>query len=340
MRVVDINSAATLDWQRCFYFPVIAEIYCFQEKEKNMRNFTNNSKTILMSSRRKSLRIVSSLFILALLGTWLMGCAPTLPSTNAPITQDETQSAANVASEVIKLKVGASPAPHAEILQYIKDNLAEKEGLDLTIVEFTDYVQPNLALKDAQIDANFFQHVPYMEDFGEEHNIDLVAVTRVHIEPLGIYSKKIKALSEVPDKAVIAIPNDATNSGRALHLLAANGLIKLKDSADIAATVQDIAENPKNLQIKELEAAQLPRSLDDTTLSVINGNYALEASFTPSKDALALESGENNPYSNVLTVIKGNENNPGIVKLVKLLNSPEVKKFIEDKYKGSVLPAF
>ncbi len=266
--------------------------------------------------------------------------APAASPTGAASAAATAPSTAAANPALIKLKVGASPVPHAEILQFVKDNLAAKAGLDLEIVQFTDYVQPNLALQDGQIDANYFQHVPYMEDFAKQHNLDLVAVAKVHIEPLGIYSKKIKSLSEIPDKAVVAIPNDATNSGRALHLLEANGLLKLKDSASISATVQDIAENPKNLQIKELEAAQLPRSLDDTTISVINGNYALDAGFTPSKDALALESGVNNPYANVLTVLKGHESDPGIVKLAALLNSPEVKQFIQDKYQGSVIPAF
>lgn len=293
----------------------------------------NVSHAQSLGTSRKSLGIVSVLLILALFGALLAGCAPAAAATAAP-------TAAGAQGAVIKLKVGASPVPHAEILQFVKDNLAAKAGLDLTIVEFTDYVQPNLALQDGQIDANYFQHVPYMEDFGKSHNLNLVAVTPVHIEPLGIYSKKVKSLNEVADKAIVAIPNDATNGGRALQLLAANGLIKLKDGVGVKATVQDIVENPKNLQIKELEAAQLPRSLEDTTLSVINGNYAIEAGFVPGKDALALESGENNPYANVLTVLKGHESDPGIVKLAQLLTSPEVKKFIEDKYQGSVLPAF
>lgn len=238
------------------------------------------------------------------------------------------------------ITVGASPVPHAEILQYIKDNLAAKEGLKLNIVQFNDYVQPNTALKDGSIDANFFQHVPYMQEFGKEHGIDMVAVTKVHIEPLGIYSHKIKSLSEVPAQAVVAIPNDVTNGGRALQLLAQNGLITLKGNVGTSATVHDIASNPKNLQIKELDAAQLPRSLDDTTLSVINGNYALTVGLKPNKDALALEKAANNPYANVLTVLKGHENYAAVKKLAKLLNSPEVKKFIEDKYQGSVIPAF
>lgn len=240
----------------------------------------------------------------------------------------------------VTIKVGASPTPHAEILRYIKDHLAAKAGLDLQIVEFTDYVQPNMALQDGQIDANFFQHVPYMQDFNQQHGTNLVAVAKVHIEPLGIYSHKVKSLQAVPAGAVVAIPNDATNGGRALHLLADQGLIKLKAGAGTGATTQDIVGNPKKLQIKELEAAQLPRSLDDTTLSVINGNYALTTGLVPAKDALALEKGQGNPYANVLAVTKGHEKDAGVTKLAKLLNSPEVKKFIEDKYKGAVIPAF
>ncbi|HEX2914823.1 MAG TPA: MetQ/NlpA family ABC transporter substrate-binding protein [Chloroflexia bacterium] len=271
-------------------------------------------------------RYLSGLLLLsALLSLLLAACGDSQPAasdTNAP------------------LKIGATAVPHGEILNYIKTNLAEKEGLNLQVVEFTDYVQPNMALKDGQIDANFFQHVPYMEDFGKKNNIDMTAVAKVFIEPLGIYSHKIKSLADVQQNAVVAIPNDATNGGRALQLLQANGLLKLKASAGTNATVNDITDNPKKLQIKELEAAQLPRSLDDTTISVINGNYALSAGLTPSKDALALEKGQDNPYANVLTVLKGHENDPRVQKLAKLLNSPEVKQFIEQKYKGSVIPAF
>jgi D-methionine transport system substrate-binding protein len=264
--------------------------------------------------------------------------AATEAATTAATTDANT--AAPASGDVIKLKVGVSPTPHGEILKYIKDNLAAKEGLDLEIVEFSDYVQPNLALNEGQLDANYFQHVPYLDDFNKQHSTNIVSVVAVHIEPLGIYSKKIKSLSELADGAVVAIPNDATNSGRALNLLAANGLIKLKDGAGTAATVKDITDNPKKLDIKELEAAQLPRSLEDTAISVINGNYAIQAGFTPSKDALALEKGENNPYANILAVVKGHEKDAGILKLAKLLTSPEVKKFIEDKYQGSVIPAF
>lgn len=241
---------------------------------------------------------------------------------------------------LLKVKVGASPVPHAEILAYIRDNLAAAAGLEIKIVEFTDYVQPNLALNDGLLDANFFQHLPYLEDFNAERGTDLVSVANVHIEPLGIYSRTLKDLAAVSDGAVVLIPNDATNGGRALNLLAANGLITLKPEAGFKATLDDILTNPKNLKITELEAAQLVRSLEDASLAVINGNYALEGGLTPAKDALALESSQDNPYVNILAVRRGNEQNPGILKLISLLNSPEVKNYIESHYAGSVLPAF
>jgi D-methionine transport system substrate-binding protein len=244
------------------------------------------------------------------------------------------------AQEPVTVRVGATPVPHAEILQFIQDNLAEEAGIEIEIVEFTDYVQPNLALADGELDANYFQHVPYLEDFSAEHDLDLEPVVAVHIEPLGIYSSEVESLDEVEDGAVVAIPNDVTNAGRALKLLEANGLIVVDPEVGIAGTVDDVTENPKNLEFVELEAAQLPRSLEDTTLSVINGNYALEADLNPAEDALALEAGEGNPYANVLVVQAGRENDPGIQVLAELLNSPEVEQFIEETYQGAVLPAF
>jgi D-methionine transport system substrate-binding protein len=267
--------------------------------------------------------------------------ATTAATTAAPATEAATVAATAAATKTpIHIKIGVSPVPHGDIINYIKENLAPAAGLDIEVVEFTDYVQPNLALADGTLDANYFQHVPYLNDFNKEHKTDLVPVVAVHIEPLGIYSKKIKSLTDITDGAVVAIPNDATNAGRALNLLAANNLITLKDGVGYSATVNDITANPKKLKITELEAAQLVRSLDDTTISVINGNYALEGKLTPSKDALALESAKDNPYANVLVVKKGHENDEGIQILAKLLTSPEVKKFIEDKYSGSVIPAF
>ncbi|GAA2708723.1 MULTISPECIES: MetQ/NlpA family ABC transporter substrate-binding protein [Actinoplanes] len=238
------------------------------------------------------------------------------------------------------LKVGVSPVPHGEILKYVADNLAAKEGLKLDIVEFNDYVQPNVALNDKQLDANYFQHIPYLEEEIASKGYKFTALKPVHIEPLGVYSKKVKSLAEVPAGGIVAIPNDPSNSGRALTLLAKNGLITLKAGVGVKATEKDIATNPKNLVFKGLEAAQLPRSLEDTSLSVINGNYAIETGLKPATDALALESGDDNPYANLVVVRTGDETDPRVVKLEKLLHSAEVKKFITDKYQGSVLAAF
>ncbi|MEU8614969.1 MetQ/NlpA family ABC transporter substrate-binding protein [Actinoplanes sp. NPDC048791] len=238
------------------------------------------------------------------------------------------------------LKVGVSPVPHAEILTYVKDNLAAAEGLKLDIVEFNDYIQPNVALREKQIDANYFQHVPYLEEEVAAKGYKFTALKPVHIEPLGVYSKKVKSLAEVPAGGVVAIPNDPSNSGRALNLLARNGLITLKPGVGVKATERDIATNPKNLKFSSLEAAQLPRSLEDTALSVINGNYAIETGLKPAQDALALEDGKDNPYANLVVVRTGDEGDARVVKLEKLLHSPEVRKFIADKYQGSVLAAF
>lgn len=282
-------------------------------------------------------KYIASLWVILTLT--LVGCG----SNPTPTPGDGTgaaQGSAGAAAATTVLKVGATPVPHAEILQFVRDNLAAKEGLEIQIVEFNDYVQPNVALNDKQIDANFFQHVPYMQDFGKEKGIDMVAVANVHVEPLGLYSRKVKAIADVPNGAVVAIPNDATNGGRALQLLAAQGLITLKEGVGTSATTRDVIDNPKQIQIEELEAAQLPRALDDTTLSVINTNYALEASLQPQQDALALESGQDNPYANVLAALSDRASDQNIQKLAKLLTSPEVKQFIEEKYQGAVVPAF
>ncbi|MFI6286371.1 MetQ/NlpA family ABC transporter substrate-binding protein [Streptomyces sp. NPDC051018] len=238
------------------------------------------------------------------------------------------------------LVVAASPVPHAEILGYVKDNLAEKEDLDLEVREFADYVTPNTATQSGEVGANFFQHKPYLDDFNKKNDTTIVPVGTVHLEPLGLYSKKADKITDLKSGATIALPNDTTNEARALKLLEANGLIELKPGAGNEATPKDIASNPKKIQFKELEAAQVPRALDDVDAAVINGNYAVEAKLSPKKDSLVLESAQNNPYGNFLAVKEGNEKDPRVVKLVKLLNSPEVKKFIEDRYDGSVIPAF
>jgi D-methionine transport system substrate-binding protein len=238
----------------------------------------------------------------------------------------------------VTLKVGASSVPHAEILKQVKDKL-KAEGVNLEIKEFADYVQPNVQLKEKQLDANFFQHQPYLDEFNKQNKADLVSVKGIHVEPFGIYSKKIKKLDELKDGAKVAIPNDATNGGRALLLLEKQGLIKLKDNAGITATVKDISENKKKLEFKQLEAPMLPRALGEVDISLINTNYALEAKLNPTKDALALEDKES-PYVNNLVARPDNKDSDAIQKLAKALTSPEVKKFIEEQYKGAVVPAF
>ena len=250
----------------------------------------------------------------------------------------EKKEAAQSSDKKVVLKVGATPVPHAEILNEIKPLLA-KDGIDLQIIEFTDYVKPNLSLNDKEIDANFFQHEPYLKKFAADRKLDLVNLIAVHIEPMGVYSKKLKDIKSVPDGAKVAIPNDPTNGGRALNILAKAGLIKLKDGVGISATVGDIVENPKHLKITEAEAAMLPRTLDDVDLAVINSNFAMEAKLNPTKDALFIEP-KDSPYANIVAVRKGDENRKEIQALKKALTSPEVKKFIEEKYKGAVIPAF
>ncbi|RBY95865.1 metal ABC transporter substrate-binding protein [Blastococcus sp. TF02-8] len=238
------------------------------------------------------------------------------------------------------LRVGASPVPHAEILRFIDENLAEDAGLDLDIKEFTDYIQPNVALDDGSLDANYFQTIPYLEEQEKSAGYDFQALAPVHIEPLGIYSSRLDDLADLADGATVAIPNDPTNAARALRLLEANDLITLADTGDAAPTSLDIDENPKNLEISEVEAAQVPRSLADVDIAVINGNYAIEADLVPSEDALALEAGEDNPNANLLVVRSGDEDDERIQKLEELLHSDEVRQFIEDTYQGAVLPAF
>ncbi|MET8978454.1 MetQ/NlpA family ABC transporter substrate-binding protein [Streptomyces sp. NPDC004539] len=238
------------------------------------------------------------------------------------------------------LVVAASPVPHAEILDFVKDNLAKKAGLDLEVKEFQDYIVPNTATEDGSVGANYFQNQPYLDDFNKKRGTHIVPVVTVHLEPLGLYSKNVKKADELKSGATIAVPNDAVNEARALKLLAANGLITLKDGAGSEATPQDITKNPKNLKFKEVEAAQTARSLDDVDAAVINGNYAIAADLKPATDAIVLESAKDSPYGNFLAVKEGNEKDPRVEKLAKLLTSPEVKKFIEDKYKGSVIPSF
>lgn len=236
------------------------------------------------------------------------------------------------------LVVGATAVPHAEILNHIKPILKQK-GVNLEVKEFTDYVTPNTALNDKSLDANFFQHEPYLNDFSKKQNMTFVVAAKVHVEPMGAYSKKIKDAKDLKEGSIVAVPNDATNEGRALLLLQKKGLIKLKSATDLAQTPKDIVENPKKLTFKELEAAQLPKILQDVDLAVINTNYALDAKLNPAKDSLFIEE-KDSPYANILVVRPDNKDSEAIKKLVEVLNSDEVKKFLQEKYSGSIVPAF
>ena len=237
--------------------------------------------------------------------------------------------------------MAASPTPHAEILKVAKEVLAQ-QGITLEIKEFTDYIQPNLATEEGEVDANYFQHITYLNNFNEENGTHLVSAAEIHYEPFGIYAGTTSSLADLPDGAKIGVPSDPTNEGRALLLLQQEGLITLKDGVGLTATKLDIAENPKNLQIEELEAAQLPRSLGSLDLAVINGNYALQAGLNAA-DALAVESTDGEAaqaYVNVLAVKEGRENDPAIQALVAALQSDEVKAFMEETWPGAVVPMF
>ena len=240
--------------------------------------------------------------------------------------------------ETVTLTVAASPTPHAVILEQCVPILAE-QGIDLVINQYSDYVVPNTAVEDGDEDANYFQHLPYLEEFNETRGTHLVSVAGVHIEPMGIYAGKTASLDELSDGAVIGIPNDPTNEGRALLLLEAQGLITLDDSSNLSATPNNIVDNPKNLQFEEIEAQTLPSSRPDLDLAVINSNYALGAGLNPTTDALAIESGDS-PYVNVLVVKEGNEDNPAIQVLVEALHSDTIRDFINEEFDGAVVPAF
>ena len=285
----------------------------------------------------------------ATLALSVAACGSSASSTEAASTESTAASseAAESTAETSELagttlKVAASPTPHAEILNVAKDILAE-QGITLEVVEFSDYVQPNLVTESGEVDANYFQHTPYLESFNEENGTHLVSVGAIHYEPFGIYPGKSNDLSNIADGATIAVPNDTTNEARALQLLAAQGLITVRDGAGLTATVNDITENPHNLQIEEIEAAQLPRTVQDVDFAVINGNYAMEAGFSVGKDALATEDASSEAaqtYANVLVVKEGNENNPAIQAMLKALQSDEVKNYIDQTYDGAVVAIF
>jgi D-methionine transport system substrate-binding protein len=236
------------------------------------------------------------------------------------------------------LTVAATAVPHAEILKQAKPLLA-KEGVELQVKVFADYVQPNTQVAEKNIDLNYFQTKPYLDAFNRERGTQLTIITGVHIEPFGAYSRKFKSIDQLPDGASVTLPNDPSNSSRALLLLAKHGLITLKDPADEMATLKDVTANPKHLKFRELEAAMLPRTLDEVDLALINTNYALAAGLNPTRDALLIE-GKDSPYVNYLVGRPDNRNDPRVQKLARVLNSPQIKAFIEQKYHGAVLPAF
>lgn len=287
-------------------------------------------------------------FALALaLALAAVGCSsqPAAPAAapapaEAPAAQPEDQPSAEPA-QLVKVKVGASITPHAEILAVIKDDLAAA-GYDLEIVEFTDYVLPNTALESGELDANYFQHQPYLTDFNAENGTHLASVAAIHYEPFGIYAGKTASLADLADGAAVAIPNDGTNEARALLLLEAQGLIKLKEGIGLTATKLDIAENPKKLDIQEIEAAQLARALQDVDIAVINGNYAIQANLKVS-DALAVEDKDSvaaETYANILVVKEGNEAAEATKALIAALQSEKVRQFIDATYDGAVIAKF
>ena len=287
--------------------------------------------------KKKSLALILSAIVASALALALSACS----SNGSEKAEQASEDGSKAAESAQVLKVGASPSPHAEILKAAIPEL-EKEGVKLEVVEFTDYIQPNVALSNKELDANYFQHKPYLDNYNKENKTDLEVVVPVHFEAMAVYGGKSKDLANVDDGAQIAVPNDPTNEARALLLLQEQGLLKLKDGAGLEATPKDIVENPKNIKFVEVEAAAVPASLTSADFAVINGNYALGAGLNP-KDALAVESVESEAgktYSNYLVARPDNKDSESIQKLAKVLNSEAIAKFINDTYSGSVLPAF
>ncbi|MDY0339681.1 MAG: MetQ/NlpA family ABC transporter substrate-binding protein [Coriobacteriia bacterium] len=261
--------------------------------------------------------------------------------TGCSAAEEEPVAGEQTSDEAVVIKVGASPTPHAEILEQVVEDLAA-EGFELEIIEYTDYVLPNTGVEAGEIDANYFQHTPYLDDFNAENGTSIVSAASIHFEPLGLYGGKTDAIDDLADGAKIAVPNDATNEARALLLLEQEGLLTLKEGAGIKATVNDIAENPKNIEFVEVEAAAVPAMLADVDMAVINGNYALSAGISV-VDALAIEASDGlaaDTYANIVAVAEGNENDPGVQALVKALTSEKIRSFIEQEYNGSVVAVF
>ncbi|WP_313577768.1 MetQ/NlpA family ABC transporter substrate-binding protein [Lacrimispora sp.] len=296
---------------------------------------------------KKSLYVFSAALVAAAALTACAGSkeAPATTAATQAASSEETKAEESTAAETTgqleKIIVGATPAPHAEILNAAKDILKEK-GYELVVKEYTDYVQPNMALESGDLDANYFQHKPYLDQFNEQKGTDLVSAAAIHYEPFGIYAGKTDSIDKLADGAQIAVPNDVSNEARALLLLADQGLIGLKEGVELDATKNDIVKNDKNFKIVEVEAAQLPRSLGDVDVAVINGNYAIEAGLKVS-DALAVEDAKSvaaTLYSNIIAVRAGEESSEKTKALIEALTSDTVKKFIEDTYEGAVVPSF
>jgi D-methionine transport system substrate-binding protein len=285
---------------------------------------------------------ITSIRSLAALAVALLLATVALAACGSDDDKSSTSSSGGAPDLSKPLKVGASPVPHAEILDYVAKDLAPKAGIKLDVVSYDDYIQPNVALQEGKLDVNYFQNVPYLDQQVKDNPSydDLKPLAPVHLEPLGIYSKKVQDINAVKDGATVTLSNDPANEARGLKLLQQAGLIKLKAGAGLDATPNDVADNPKDLKFKTIAPANLPRTLQDADLAVINGNYAIEAKLTPAKDALVLESTKDNPYANLLVAKDSEVGDPRVKKLEELLHSPQVKKFIDDKYQGSVIPAF
>ncbi len=275
--------------------------------------------------KKKLLVLITCLLLVSAL---LAGCG----------NNQDTKAPADKAPEKAKIVVGATAQPHAEILEIVKPLLA-KENVDLEVKVFTDYAQLNPALKDKQIDANFFQHIPYLDDYNKNNQANLMWSVKVHNEPMGVYSSKIKDIAKVAAGAKVGIPNDATNGGRALMVLEKAGLLKLKEGIGVSATEKDIVDNPKNLKITMMDAPMLPRALADLDICVINSNYAIEAKLNPVKDSIFMEP-KDSPFANVLVIRPEDKDKEAVKKLNAALQSPQVKKFLEEKYQGACVPAF
>ncbi len=284
---------------------------------------------------------MKKLVSLLLTGTLALGLLAGCGSNGGGAAATPTPATGGDPAQAVTLKIGASPAPHEEILQVVKEILAG-QGITLEIVEFTDYIQPNEAVESGDIDANYFQHITYMNNFNAEQGTHLASVAEIHYEPMGIYAGRVASLADLPDGAEIGVPNDPTNGGRALLLLQEQGLITLPEDAGLEPTVLDIVDNPHNFKITEMEAAQLPRSLDSLDVAVVNGNYAIQAGLKMS-DALAIESAEGTAgtaYVNVLTVKEGRENETAIQALAEAMKSQQVKDYITETYGGAVVAVF